>query len=82
MSNVSCPEGDVSLGEQNAAEELKDHKIQIKVSYTSIMCQVNALARKRLTILSLVGLVPRAVRGPKYGPYSIGVANRAFLGRK
>jgi hypothetical protein len=33
-----CPEGDVSLGEQNAGTELKHHKIRIKVSYTSIMC--------------------------------------------
>jgi hypothetical protein len=33
-----CPEGDVSLGEQNAGTELKHHKIHIKVSYRSVMC--------------------------------------------
>jgi hypothetical protein len=29
-----CPEGDVSLDEQNAGRELKRHKIHIKVSYS------------------------------------------------
>jgi hypothetical protein len=33
-----CPEGDVSLGEQNAGRELKRDEIHIKVSYESMMC--------------------------------------------
>jgi len=42
-----CPEGDVSLGGQNAGRELKRDKIHIKVSYECMMrCFCMNIARK------------------------------------
>jgi len=47
-----CPEGDVSLGGQNAGRELKRDKIHIKVSYECMMrCFCMNIARKRRSFM-------------------------------
>jgi hypothetical protein len=50
-----CPEGDVSLGEQNAGTGLKQHKIQIKVSYTRNMLHQRGVPFRGRFISGLLG---------------------------